>query len=368
MYIDQHTGKVFFKEPTKYARKSEYNFKIIVEDTVGHVSTLDIVIHVKKSTGQSSVVEEEQFNRPLNNIEERQFFISTWKTDNAGISKNNQIIIPTAGDGYNYSVDWGDGTSSRHVTLDAKHSYAQAGVYDVKIFGSFPLLAFRKESDFNVSTIENDSRKLLKVKQWGAIEWASMGGAFIECTNMNIESIDHPNLSKVTDMSDMFHFAQRLNADISTWDTATVTDMDYMFLGASRFNQSLEGWNVSKVETMQGVFSEAKAFNQPLNRWDVSNVRTMKWMFSITKSFNQELNNWDTSKVKDMESMFESASSFNQSLDQWNVENVVSMESMFAYTKRFNQNLENWNIGQVKNMKWMFLESSALLKRPSWYH
>jgi hypothetical protein len=39
-------------------------------------------------------------------------FVTTWKTDNPGVSGSNQITIPTNGGGYNYNVDWGDGNTS----------------------------------------------------------------------------------------------------------------------------------------------------------------------------------------------------------------------------------------------------------------
>ena len=35
-----------------------------------------------------------------------QSFITTWKTDNFGISDSTSITIPTTGSGYNYDIDW----------------------------------------------------------------------------------------------------------------------------------------------------------------------------------------------------------------------------------------------------------------------
>ena len=341
MYIDQHTGNVFFKEFTNYKRKSQYRFKIIIKDIVGHISTLNVIIYIQKNNDKEEGIKEESFNTPLNEVDEQDFFITSWKTDNLGTSNNNQIVIPTGGDGYDYSVDWGDGTSSKHITLDGKHTYKKSGVYDIKIFGSFPLLAFRKTSDFNVSTVENDSRKLLKIKQWGSIEWDSMGGAFLECVNMNIEASDRPNLSKVTDISDMFHHAQTFNGDIRSWDTSSVTDMDFMFLGAKNFNQDIDNWNVSNVHTMRGLFTYTP-FNKPLNNWDVSKVKTMQWMFNYTESFNQNLS-------------------------RWNVSDVENMESMFAYASSFNQNLDDWDVSAVNDMDEIFLETTSLKRKPSWF-
>ncbi len=75
-------------------------------------------------------------------------FITTWKTDNAGVSASNQITIPTTGGGYNYNVNWGDGQVSTGVTGDITHTYAVAGTYTVSISGAFPRIYFHKLGDF----------------------------------------------------------------------------------------------------------------------------------------------------------------------------------------------------------------------------
>ncbi len=45
-----------------------------------------------------------------------------------------------------------------------------------------------------------------------------------------------------------------------------------MFNKAYSFNQSLQDWNVSKVTNMSDMFSDATAFNHPIDKWDVRNV------------------------------------------------------------------------------------------------
>lgn len=91
-------------------------------------------------------------------------FITTWKTDNQGLSANNQITIPTfAGETYNYSVEWGDGTSDSGVTGDIVHTYATPRTYKVSISGDFPRIYF--PNSFNPA----DNFKILSVDQWGDI-------------------------------------------------------------------------------------------------------------------------------------------------------------------------------------------------------
>lgn len=53
------------------------------------------------------------------------YFITTWKTDNAGTSNSTSITIPTTGGGYNYDVDWdNDGTFDQlGITGDVTHDF-----------------------------------------------------------------------------------------------------------------------------------------------------------------------------------------------------------------------------------------------------
>ena len=59
------------------------------------------------------------------------------------ISDDNQITIPTfPGETYNYSVDWGDGTTSENVAGDITHTYEAPGTYTIEISGDFPRIFF----------------------------------------------------------------------------------------------------------------------------------------------------------------------------------------------------------------------------------
>ena len=57
---------------------------------------------------------------------------------------------------------------------------------------------------------------------------------------------------------------------VSTWDVSRVTDMSWLFHGAVDFNQPIRSWNVSNVIFMRSMFDGAVRFNQPIDGWDVS--------------------------------------------------------------------------------------------------
>jgi len=58
-------------------------------------------------------------------------------------------------------------------------------------------------------------------------------------------NISHWDVSRVTNMKELFRFKPGFNDDISAWDTSNVTDMEYMFSGARAFNQPIGEWDIS---------------------------------------------------------------------------------------------------------------------------
>ncbi len=271
-------------------------------------------------------------------------FITTWKTDNPGTSNNNQITIPTQGGGYNYTVDWGDGTAPTVETGNATHTYATPNVYTVSITGDFPRIAFANLGDKD---------KLLTIEQWGDHPWTSMNGAFFGCSNLQGNFTDSPDLSNVTDMSNMFRNASVFNHDISLWDVAVVENMTGLFFGASSFNKDIGNWNVSKVTDMSDIFRGATVFNQNIGNWDVSAVINMRDMFFDAINFNQDIGGWDVSNVSIMAELFRNASAFNQDIGSWDVSKVMTMQGMFI-NSIFNQDISGWNVSSVADMGSMF--------------
>lgn len=273
-------------------------------------------------------------------------FITTWKTDNAGTSANNQITIPTTGVGYSFDVDWGDASSTLGVTTTITHSYDIPGTYTVTVSGTFPRIYFNNEGD---------KLKILSVEQWGTGEWDYMFAAFSGCSNLVINAVDSPDLSHVTTASNMFNSATSMNSDLNDWDVSNITDMGGMFYNATSFNGDISDWDVSNATTLSGMFGGASAFNQDISNWDVSNVTGMYAMFAEATLFNQDISSWDVSNVTSLSYMFRN-SAFNQDISSWDVSNVTSMVSMFNGSD-FNQPLNSWDVSQVTDMNTMFYEA-----------
>lgn len=279
-----------------------------------------------------------------------QSFVTTWKTDNPGTSNDNQITIPTTGTGYNYVIDWGDGSSNSGVTGSITHTYAIPGTYTISISGDFPRIYYG---------YPGDNEKLLTIEQWGDIAWTSMSAAFYGCTNLTVPATDVPNLSNVTDLGYMFGECSSFNTNINNWDVSNILNMNSMFYKASSYNQPLNNWDVSKVTEMKGTFNEAISFNQSIDSWDVSSVTNMSDMFRKATAFNQPLNGWNVSNVTNMSNMFFFASVFNKPLNNWNVGSVINFSDMFGYAFSFDQPLNDWNISNTKRLDGMFYNATS---------
>jgi surface protein len=286
-------------------------------------------------------------------------FVTIWQTDNFGFTNDDQIKIGTRSDeyDYNYTVNWGDGSSDSNVSGDITHTYEIAGEYTVSISGEFPQIYFGALASIDGGRT-HDPSKLLSIEQWGDIEWQSMNLAFAYCNKLADNTVDAPDLALVTDMSYMFYFANTFTGDLSTWDVSSVTNMAGMFGWGSPLIGDLSTWDVSSVTDMSSMF-EANSFNGDLSTWDVSSVTRMAGMFSNAQSFNGDLSTWDVSSVTDMIDMFSSARAFNGDLSAWDVSSVTRMDGMFNSTLAFNGDLSSWDVSSVAGYGMVYMFSYA---------
>ena len=281
------------------------------------------------------------------------YFVTIWKTDNEGISENNQITIPAVGT--EYVIEWEeveDSTNYGSTVANDQHTltFPKPGTYRIKIFGDFYTMSFPEAED---------QLKLMEIEQWGNITWASMNSAFAGAENLTISASDYPKLLSVIDMSRMFYNAKSLNQEISNWDVSNVTNMSDLFHGASAFNQDLSTWDVSNVTNMSRMFASATAFNQDLTDWNTANVTDMDFMFWDADSFQGDISSWDVSNVNNMWGMFYSADSVNSDISNWDLSSVTNMTEMFREAKAFNQDISSWNTANVTDISGMFYEATS---------
>ncbi|MGP1461473.1 MAG: BspA family leucine-rich repeat surface protein, partial [Bacteroides sp.] len=217
---------------------------------------------------------------------------------------------------------------------------------------------WKEEEKKNIPITSNE--QLLEVVQFGTVAWESMKQMFCRCKNMIFAAdVDTPDLTKVSNMYEMFYYCSAFNQPLNNWDVSKVTNMGEMFVRCSAFNQPLNNWDVSKVTNMYGMFYDCSAFNQQLGEWNVSKVINMSVMFRGCSAFNQQLDNWTVSQVTNMYGMFYDCRAFNQPLNNWTVNQVTNMSEMFFFCSAFNQPLNNWDVSKVTTMGGMFAYCSA---------
>jgi surface protein len=305
-------------------------------------------------------------------------FVTKWQTDGS-----NNIIIPLTGGGYDFTIDWGDGTTEiKTGTLgNISHAYSTAGIKTVSITANVP-------TGFPRIYVNNFGNRLLlkTIESWGSGQWGtSVDRAFYGANNLEVNATDIPNFSNTTNFqymflnctsvtgtngfanwtlntnptanvsfSAMFHTATQFNGDISNWDVSRVNTFDNMFNNAQKFNQNIGSWNVSNVTNMSAMFQNAILFNQNIGNWNVANVTNMNAMFNNANVFAQDISGWNVGNVTTMSSMFQNADAFDIDISGWNVSNVTNMSNMFNANNVFNQDLSNWDVSSVTTMSGMF--------------
>ena len=172
-------------------------------------------------------------------------FITEWN-----VLIGESITIPTvAGEIYNYTINWGDGTPIENVTTSnpRNHTYLTTDtVRIVKIAGVFPVIMMSASNQMNRD-------KLVKINQFGNIRWKTFNNAFANCRNLESVRGLAPDLSGVTNMDSMFEGCSKLDADFSNWKITLISSMNKVFDGTNlsiiNYDNLLTAWAAQTVMT-----------------------------------------------------------------------------------------------------------------------
>jgi len=279
-------------------------------------------------------------------------FISIW--DMSKTATNTLTIPLDPGGSYDFTIDWGDGTSEAITSENATHTYAEEGVYTIVITGTCEGFGFTDTND------EANEDNLVDVLRWGTVKFHNYGFIFAGCDNLlTFSAIDVPDLTGITTFLGMFLRAESFNADLSAWDTSGITHMNNTFSRAAAFNGDISTWNTSNVTDMSEMFFLASSFSSDITDWDTSRVENMTYMFRLASSFNQDISNWNTGEVTNFNSMFSGTGAFNQDISSWDTGNAEDMGNMFENNYSFNHDISGWDVFKVTAMQGMFWYARA---------
>ena len=274
-------------------------------------------------------------------------FISVWRTTTEGES----ITLPLRnGFGYNFMVDWGDGTSGEVMSFndaDITHTYDSPGDHTVTITGLMETIYFNNEGDKD---------KIISIPNLGSVSWTSFENAFYGCSNLT--TVLGGDTSNVINMRYMFRNATNVQPDTSNWDTTNVTDMYSLFAFTSNANPDTSNWNTSNVTNMGTMFYQATNANPNTAYWDTSSVISMNQMFAEATEANPNTSNWNTGEVTSMYRMFYHAVNATPDTSTWNTANVTDIRGMFYGATLAAPNTSSWNTSSITSTIQMFKDAA----------
>lgn len=170
--------------------------------------------------------------------------------------------LPLVSNGtYNFTVDWGDGTTDTITTYnqtEATHSYSlpYSASYTIQITGTC--------EKFNPST-QTDSGKLRDVTFWGGgtnlvLEsdfcWRLRAGNAAGTQGLVSNAFTATDAVKLKGSNrGIFFSSPGVTQGVSGWDTSLATNLQFFAFAASNFNDDVSGWDVSNITNMQNAFT-----------------------------------------------------------------------------------------------------------------
>lgn len=168
-------------------------------------------------------------------------FIIEIDTTKTGSASNTFILPLAAGQLYNFFVEWGDGTAEKVTSSSSvTHVYPASGIYQVKVHGygfgrRFPQILFNNGGD---------RQKLLRILQWGDVQWGTFTNAFRGCVNLTTIANDKIKLFGLGSLQTMFQGCTNLNSPIPSFDTRNVITTLGMFYDCAALKQDISNINI----------------------------------------------------------------------------------------------------------------------------
>ena len=194
----------------------------------------------------------------------------------------------------------------------------------------------------------------------------STKGWFAECANMTSCDLSRLDMSRVTDMSEMFSGCSSLETiDLAALASAKAEDLSSMFAGCSSLKEiDLSALDTSKVIDMSGMFWGCESLSEAnLAGLDMSNVFDMGWMFAGCDSIEElDLSALDTSSAVFMNRMFSHCERLRRiDLSGIDTSHVRDMGYMIERCPALEEvDLSGFDTSSARAVDGMFLDCSSL--------
>lgn len=217
----------------------------------------------------------------------KNYFISTWKTDNtsAGSSNNNQVKLPLESTGtYDFTVSWGDGNINKitaYNQAEVTHTYSSIDTYTITIYGTCYGWRFNNTGD---------RLKILDIQRWGnKFELGNSNGYFYGCSNLNISAIDTLQNPTMNTMYNGFRGCATINCSFSFLDTKNIINMYAMFNGCTALNNAGIGLlNTIACQNFTYTIADCTIFNKNISGWDLRAATTMANVLNNSPAWSKQ--------------------------------------------------------------------------------
>lgn len=279
-------------------------------------------------------------------------------------------------DATQYTVDWGDGTTSDHnsgATAEKNYTWASISSSTVTSQGYRQAIVTitPKTSGKTFSNIQlNRRHSALTASTKFYSPWLSFAIAAPNATSLTLGGSGSTTVSpaicqqaliissNITSASALFsnYFALQ---DVVFNTSGTLTSTTSMFNNCRSLKRA-PFFNTASVTDMSQMFNNCNVL-QSVPLYNTSSVTNMSQMFSICRSL-ESVPFFNTASVTNMSSMFNEASSL-QTVPLFNTASVTNMSGMFtqAYSLK---SVPLFNTAAVTNMNNMFYQTNSLQEIP----
>ena len=231
-------------------------------------------------------------------------------------------------------------------------------------------------TNYNTENIELNNN-IFEIKLKGINKITDMSYMFCFCDRLiSLPDLPKINISNITNLSNMFCSCELLTSlpDISNWNISNVNDISGMFSGCSSLISipDISKWNTNNVTDFNNLFSGCESLEclPDISKWNTNNVTNMSNLFSKCSSILSipDISNWNTTNVSNMNNLFSNCSKLITltSISNWDMSNVINITRMFYKCKSLISlpDLSKWNTSNVKHMNSLFEECSSLKTLP----